>query len=573
MVGLSSARALATQKAIREGRLNEADLQAHFDKLTGRDLQSEHDGMVRDEHAAIVGREAFEATEDAPFSLGRAADDFDGEASKSELEAIEKTAVLGSNGKPLAPNGKESNLPLRLWAMVRTKKFRNWFGDWLALRVQEQMAAMNPAAVTIPDEWRGKSVDEMRVLMAEKLDGMVKTKVVISHPLLGNVKIGRRGANKTKSTSGDPAKMLISADLESLFPQSILGGFITSDEQGVDGYSKLLIPLEIDEVELVAIFSVRHQTDGQWYYNTVAVEFNEMSPAAEWVGEAVSADGINPRTTRSAGDIETLARKIQDFNPERVSKIVDENGEPLVVWHGTNRGDFETFDTSARQRTDQGVVGKGFYFGTHKHASQYGPPRAFFLRILDPATAKEVLAMQKSGFYVDGLALQKRLRRAGYDGVIAESETYDTEWVTHDPTQIKSVDNRGSFDPADERFRYSLAPASMVDSMAVNVASRIKDPRVKAAIFTRMLDKLGELRRDRDELGIAFGKGYKRRAIEGPRKTASIRKEAAMREALRREELENEARARHGGILHGDDLSKLWNQPTWEEIGADPFDE
>lgn len=100
---------------------------------------------------------------------------------------------------------------------------------------------------------------------------MVKSKAVMSHPLLGEVKVGRRGANKTVSTSADSAKMLISADMESIFPKSIHAGFRQSEE-GVDGYSKLLIPLSLDGVELVAIFSVRHQTDGNWYYNSVAVE-------------------------------------------------------------------------------------------------------------------------------------------------------------------------------------------------------------------------------------------------------------------------------------------------------------
>lgn len=29
-----------------------------------------------------------------------------------------------------APNGKKSNLPEKQWLMVRTKAFKNWFGDW-----------------------------------------------------------------------------------------------------------------------------------------------------------------------------------------------------------------------------------------------------------------------------------------------------------------------------------------------------------------------------------------------------------------------------------------------------------
>jgi hypothetical protein len=67
---------------------------------------------------------------------------------------------------------------------------------------------------------------------------------------------------------------------------------------------------------------------------------------------------------------------------------------------------------------------------------------------------------------------------------------------------------------------FSLAPVSMVDGLSLNATARNRNPEVRRAIFQRMLDNLAKLRRDRDELGIAFGKGYKRSMIEDPRKTA-----------------------------------------------------
>jgi hypothetical protein len=114
---------------------------------------------------------------------------------------------------------------------------------------------------------------------------------------------------------------------------------------------------------------------------------------------------------------------------------------------------------------------------------------------------------------------------------------------------------------------FSLAPVSMVDGLSLNATARNRNPEVRRAIFQRMLDNLAKLRRDRDELGIAFGKGYKRSMIEDPRKTASIRKEAAFREATRRAELEDEAHAKNNGILDNADLAKLKSQPVHEYLG------
>lgn len=55
-----------------------------------------------------------------------------------------------------------------------------------------------------------------------------------------------------------------------------------------------------------------------------------------------------------------------------VSKVVDENGEPLVVWHGTVN-EFDAFDKDWRGATDPGDWGLGFYFTPKKdYSTMYG---------------------------------------------------------------------------------------------------------------------------------------------------------------------------------------------------------
>lgn len=79
-------------------------------------------------------------------------------------------------------------------------------------------------------------------------------------------------------------------------------------------------------------------------YTVEAVSFEEMkNPAAQWVGEIADADGIDPRTIRSAGLIESMAQRIQAFNPDDISQAIDPNGEPLVVYQG-GKVDFDRFD-------------------------------------------------------------------------------------------------------------------------------------------------------------------------------------------------------------------------------------
>ena len=62
-----------------------------------------------------------------------------------------------------------------------------------------------------------------------------------------------------------------------------------------------------------------------------------------------------------------------DPEATNVSKVVDENGEPLVVYHGT-QGDFDVFDYKYFGQTDSGDKGRGFYFAYESRVSeQYGP--------------------------------------------------------------------------------------------------------------------------------------------------------------------------------------------------------
>ena len=49
---------------------------------------------------------------------------------RDEMDAIKASAIVMGNFMK-APNGKDTNLTEEQWALVRTKNFINWFGDWI----------------------------------------------------------------------------------------------------------------------------------------------------------------------------------------------------------------------------------------------------------------------------------------------------------------------------------------------------------------------------------------------------------------------------------------------------------
>ena len=170
-------------------------------------------------------------------------------------------------------------------------------------------------------------------------------------------------------------------------------------------------------------------------------------------------------------------------SPETASKIVDENGEPLVVYHGTDY-DFNTFEKNINE-TDYGYFGIGFYFTQSKNLSKaYGSKTIeVFLNSKTPyiyngkADSIELKFGQELGVIPkideDGDVIQEeydfgnskwfnkryvsiltlRITKSGYDGVIVKEID---EIVVYNSNQIKLADGTNTtFDANNPDMRYA----------------------------------------------------------------------------------------------------------------------
>lgn len=143
------------------------------------------------------------------------------------------------------------------------------------------------------------------------------------------------------------------------------------------------------------------------------------------------------------------------------SKVVDENGDPLIVYHATN-ADFTEFDTDL----GSGVAGKGTYVTSIKpHNDNYGTyVMPLFVRITNPidfssgdaAINQTAIELGLPGLYeLSSLAqiekwsaeLKHKLQQKGYDGAELHGEGGARYFVAYSPNQIKSaIGNSGKFD-------------------------------------------------------------------------------------------------------------------------------
>lgn len=147
-------------------------------------------------------------------------------------------------------------------------------------------------------------------------------------------------------------------------------------------------------------------------------------------------------------------------HPESASKVVNADGTPKVVYHGTN-AEFNTF---------QQENGAYFFSESMDYAESMADERGgnriieAYLKMKNPYTVK--LSPKQ---FTDNIAEAPSIRYAkehGHDGVIFEYDgskedlAYDKFYVVFDSAQIKSAtDNIGTFDKTNPDIRYSSASA------------------------------------------------------------------------------------------------------------------
>lgn len=162
------------------------------------------------------------------------------------------------------------------------------------------------------------------------------------------------------------------------------------------------------------------------------------------------------------------------------SKVVDADGKPLVVYHGTT-GDFSAFDMSKVGANDHGWYGRGVYLsadpGTASAYTNYAGVKAG-AKLSEQSAGGNVVpayvSLQNPYTWPDGRAaattvqerdaLMAELKAAGYDGVIVPNKYQDEKYagmhevIAFEPNQIKSaIGNNGLFDAHDPDILHQSA--------------------------------------------------------------------------------------------------------------------
>ena len=377
--------------------------------------------------------------------------------SDEEKKIVETAKANGTYMK--APNGKPTNLSEKQWAQVRTKAFKNWFGDWEKAARIEKLRRSKAVKITEADyggkyeltrnsakQWAKDNIRGEYTIAdtGEKVNvSKVSINEVLSH--------GERDAAHLKSISSID-KLLHNAIFIAETPNA-------KDNDKYESYRYYVEGIKIDGVNYTAklVIGVKN---GKTYYDHRLTQIEKGSLLDSLNG--LSNSVAEKQQTSFTGKDSKLLSILQTNS----SKVVDENGEPMVAYHGSNN-EFTKFDTARIGSSTGTSDGRGFYFTTDKdYANSFGKDGnvlSVFLNIDNPLSLKEKTITKQQLFDI--------IKRIDEKEVAADGE----HWLISNYANYYDVGIDGAIrEAAESEYPYSDNDVELVNSL-ISASGNFKD--------------------------------------------------------------------------------------------------
>lgn len=488
--------------------------------------------MDADEYLAEQARK--EAAEAVPTLFSMEME----QAVKSEMALI-KAAAEKDGTFMKAPNGKPTNLTELQWLQVRTKAFTDWFGDWESAAYMQYFRnrLLGLLAPDVVQKFAGKEYEEIK---KSDLDKRVLPMAYI--PLNIAKLMGEYVTDNLIYTSDFRfVEHVLNHHPEikdyERYVDDLLNAFSNPEKIYLDTKTNSFLFLKNEQTYFLSI--ANPPGEGQRYIQWKTAYHSHKLQGSRYKEiwnknnrEPVGADLHDKGPTRNEfpsarlsdlGSKRSIKEVVRDVKPENVSKVVDENGEPRVVYHGTVHGGFRVFDVDGRGKTE----GTGAFFTSDKrvaegysanfHTGGVNPEvYACFLNIREPyevdfeGNSWNRVPDRASGYFVhydngesewfsnradadfavsgydgkakieedweesptlDDLAREVWEEEPNKDGIIAKNvvdsavganKSYPaTDFIVVSPNQIKSAtDNRGTFDGGSSDITFNVVGPS-----------------------------------------------------------------------------------------------------------------
>ena len=287
--------------------------------------------------------------------------------SNEEQEIIDRANADGTYLK--APNGEETNLTPRQWVQVRTQAFKQWFGDWEKAARIEKLRKATPVEITgneITPSDDLKQYKKNALEYGKKLQGEYTNKDTGEKIQLQR---GRKngGVNEVLQHNYKDVEHLQSiAAIPQIIKNSIFIDSVenhdTKKNPSITEYQHFVCGLKIGNEDYTVHSLIAIDRNGNRYYDHNLTHIEKTKLLDMINSQAVSNKDFgttpgNKPTILSDYKGKTLLSILQT----NASKVVDTNGEPLVVYHGSN---YRPLLASGILLPHEGAMGNAVYFSS-----------------------------------------------------------------------------------------------------------------------------------------------------------------------------------------------------------------
>lgn len=358
--------------------------------------------------------------------------------------------------------------------------FRAWFGDW-------------------------REHDNTLVNVAKDLGS--KRGTVKNNDTGWNINVSRKIFNETNSHN---AQKNIKTQKYLPFINSIIENAVLLDTFVSDKYDSQ------DSLFMHSFYAIADIGNGEELLKLYVEELNNVNTSdnthrayqlqdieKQQLGVTGSKSKTFSRITQAA-DVKTISdlhafvkQQDKDFKPKPASKVVDGEGKPLVVYHGSGES-FDEFDITKSRSWDltPGLDLPGFYFSENpEEAGSYGEGiKEYYLSIANPYEGNVAVLAKEKGSY---RAAYEYLVAEGYDGMIVDDmgEGY-REFIAFSPEQIKSVDNIGTFGSENPKYRFDSRDGDLFDDEDILFSEYDDIADVVKRQYTTHSEAIGEVLRN-----------------------------------------------------------------------------
>ena len=416
------------------------------------------------------------------------------QADVEQLRSIGRKSIFEFTSEDIQKSEKWAK---KFYSELGTKSpfFRAWFGDWR----ENDTGKTN--VVTVSD-----------ISAYEALETM-PTGTFTNKDSDWAISAGNIGKNDTNSHSGrEKVSVKMLSEIKNIIENAVLLDTEVSEKTSSKKHNetlfmhKLYSPVIFNNDLYIAKVTVEEygaENGGRRFYNLKGIK---IDPAGGTPNVKTSYGTMpDTRSEYSISDLYALVKGYdKDFKPQPSSKVVNEDGSPKVMFHGTSKGGFNSFNTYG---SNFGLFGIGSYFTddssvaeeyTRKGKGTNPQVYSVYLDIKNPSdmdavanadawknAAQEVFdegyfensktnedyfnalkeyCADEEMYRLDAYEfIESAIEAMGYDGIThigggrfnKDSENRHRVYIAFDPTQIKSVDNLGTFDKSKGDIRYS----------------------------------------------------------------------------------------------------------------------